>query len=256
MSETAMLLTLDKVTRFYGSRLVFKDLSLSVGPGTVTLLTGANGAGKTTLLRIMAGLIRPSAGSVILGAGQRNPMPASEKHGAASRDGAPVLGFLGHQTFLYPDLSARENLRFWSALHDRACSDDALDDALRRVELESFAEEKAGTFSRGMAQRLNLARVFLLQPDILLLDEPGTGLDTRSALILHREIMDARAQGAGIVWITHSPDDDLGCADMVAVLANKGLRFYGTSEVYREQRLTPPRRSFSSSPYASGGELC
>ena len=250
-----MLLALDKVTRFYGPRLIFKDVSLTVRPGTVTLLAGANGAGKSTLLRIMAGLIRPSAGSVVWGKRPQERDAASGQSGTAPDGEVPALGYLGHQTFLYPDLSALENLRFWSALHQRSFPARILMEALERVELASFAEEKARGFSRGMAQRLNLARVFLLRPDILLLDEPGTGLDTRSTGILHREIADARASGAGIVWITHSLAEDLSRADLVAVLEGKSLRFYGTTEEYRDQGASP-QPPFVSPRLASGGELC
>ena len=250
-----MLLALDKVARFYGPRLIFKDVSLAIRPGTVTLLAGVNGAGKSTLLRIMAGLIRPSAGSLVLG---KRPLSESDPDHKTAEPGndSPELGYLGHQTFLYPDLSARENLRFWSALHGRKPSDNILEDILERVELAPFAEEKAKGFSRGMAQRLNLARVFLLQPDILLLDEPGTGLDTRSTGILHREIANAKALGAGIVWITHSLAEDLDRADMVAILENKALQFHGTTDAYRERYARPLQQNFSAPEFARGGEPC
>ena len=249
-----MLLALDKVARFYGPRLVFKDVSLAIRPGTVTLLAGANGAGKSTLLRIMAGLIRPSAGSVIWGKRPRDGESADRNADVSGSD--PTLGYLGHQTFLYPDLSALENLRFWSALHRRKFSDHILADMLDRVELGPFAEEKAKGFSRGMAQRLNLARVFLLRPDILLLDEPGTGLDTRSTGILHREIAYAKTSGAGVLWITHNLAEDLVRADMVAVLENKALRFHGTTGEYREQAGLPLQPPFSTPRLATGGEVC
>ncbi len=248
-----MLLALDKVARFYGPRLVFKDVSLAVRPGTVTLLAGANGAGKSTLLRIMAGLIRPSAGSVIWG---KRPQQSDTTDRNADADESPSLGYLGHQTFLYPDLSALENLRFWSSLHRQKFLDQTLVSMLERVELAPFAEEKAKGFSRGMAQRLNLARVFLLRPDILLLDEPGTGLDTRSTGILHREIAEARASGAGVVWITHNLAEDLVRADLVAVLEAKSLRFHGTTDEYRSHASSSPQPPFSSPRLASGGELC
>lgn len=208
-----MLLSLHTVARFYGHRLIFKDVSLDIARGSVTLLAGVNGAGKSTLLKIMAGLIRPSSGEVRLHPG--------------SNGAEPRIGFLGHQTFLYPDLSALENLRFWASLHRLRLRDKAYEAILDRVELTPFAEEKARGFSRGMAQRLNLARVFLLAPDLLLLDEPGTGLDTRSTAILQREIAEARDNGAGVVWITHSLAEDCARADMVALLEGKRLRFYG-----------------------------
>lgn len=212
-----MLLKLHKVARFYGPRLIFKDVTLEVFPGGVTLLAGANGAGKSTLLKIMAGLIPPSSGEV------------------RTADDAPLVGYLGHQTFIYPDLTAAENLAFWAALYGRSLPDDAIAAALERVELAPFAAEKAKGFSRGMAQRLNLARVFLLAPDLLLLDEPGTGLDVRSTAILHREIEAARTNGAGVVWITHSLDADLARADHVAYLADKRLAYYGPAAAFHDE---------------------
>ncbi len=250
-----MLLELRHVARFYGPRLIFKDISLEINPGTVLLLAGANGAGKSTLLKIMAGLIRPSSGAVILG-----------KTGVDGRE-TPRIGYLGHQTFLYPDLTALENLRFWAGMHSRKFSGQELEAALRRVELHSFAEEKARGFSRGMAQRLNLARVFLLRPDILLLDEPGTGLDTRSTAILHNEIALFQQAGAGIVWISHSLADDLQRADAVAFLQGKGLSFYGSAGAYRRRFFSEDTEKALPEEYkdgvpwqtperASGGELC
>jgi heme exporter protein A len=220
-----MLLSLRDIARVYGPRLIFRDVSFDVRRGSVTLLAGANGAGKSTLLKIMAGLLRPSAGEVIA------------HHGGRGKE--IRIGYLGHRTFLYPGLSALENLRFWAGLHGLDHGDATLADILERMELAPFAGEKAGTFSRGMAQRLNLARVFLLAPDLLLLDEPGTGLDTRSTAVLDREIRACRAAGSGIVWITHNPAFDAGRADMVALLAGKGLRFYGPAADFLSSRPDP-----------------
>lgn len=212
-----MLLRLTKVAKFYGNRLVIKDVSFEINPGTVTLLAGPNGAGKSTLLKLMAGLSRPSAGSVERGIAE------------------DALGYLGHQTFIYPELTAFENLAFWARLHGLAperCFEEALLAALERMELKRFAHERAGGFSRGMAQRLNLARVLLLSPSLLLLDEPGTGLDTRSMAILHREIAAARDRGAGIVWISHSVAEDLARADRVLAIAEKRVAYSGPAADY------------------------
>ena len=176
-----MLLKLAGIGKLFGARAVLRNISFEVHPGTVTLLVGANGAGKTTLLKIMAGLARPTVGTV-------------ERY---CEDGG--LGYLGHATFIYPGLTALENLAFWSGMHGNPTDKATLSEALARVELAPFAEERAGTFSRGMAQRLNLARILLQSPPLLLLDEPGTGLDVRSLAILHREIAASRDRGAGIV---------------------------------------------------------
>ncbi len=209
-----MLAHVDKVSKFYGTRLIIKDISLTIERGTVTLLAGPNGAGKSTLLKIMAGLSRPSSGEVKLS------IP-DEK-----------LGYLGHQTFIYPDLTAVENLAFWSKLHGLGHSEKDLVGALHRMELKRFAFERAGAFSRGMAQRLNLARLLLLQPELILLDEPATGLDVHSVGILHREIATAREQGAGLVWISHSVADDVKRADNVVAIEKKLAVYNGPAANY------------------------
>lgn len=237
-----MFLSLRQICHFYGPRLIFKNVTFEINSGSITLLAGANGAGKSTLLKIMAGLVRPFSGTVKLGPG-KNGEEAS-------------VGFLGHNTFLYPELTARENLYFWAAMHGKKLAEGRYDDILARVELTAFAEEKARSFSRGMAQRLNLARVFLLQADILLLDEPATGLDTRSTAILHREIATAKAEGAAVVWITHSLEADLRLADMAAVLGRKKLSFYGSVDEYLSMSAKQEPLLFETPARASGGELC
>jgi heme exporter protein A len=234
------LLKARSLAHFYGPRLIFKDLSLELRPGAIIMLAGANGAGKSTLLKILAGLIRPSAGEVEMGSG--------------SEGKALTIGYLGHQTFIYPELTALENLRFWAKLYDIPLTETACEAVLERVELAAFAGEKARGFSRGMAQRLNLARIFLLESDILLLDEPGTGLDTHSTAILHRELVTARYKGAGIIWITHSLDDDLQRADTVAFLGKKSLDFYGPATAFRSWADGCPAPA--SSRQTDGGALC
>lgn len=211
-----MLLRLGNTAKVYGGRVIFKGVNLTVEAGRITLLAGPNGAGKSTLLKIMAGLISPSAGDVEYGL----------------KDGGHI-GYLGHQTFIYPDLSAVENLRFWNRLYGLPADDEILKVTLERVELAPFAHERAGSFSRGMAQRLNLARILLLSPALLLLDEPSTGLDQRSRKLLSAEITAAAKRGAGVVWISHSLDEDLALADHVALLAGTGLSFFESPALYR-----------------------
>ncbi len=206
-----MLIALRDVDKDFGERAVLRRISLSVAPGAITLIVGSNGAGKSTLLRIMAGLCSPDAGTV-----ERS---------------CETLGYLGHATFLYPGLSALENLAFWHRAAGYDPSEPELLAALARVELERFADEKAGNFSRGMAQRLNLARALLPEPDLLLLDEPGTGLDRRSRALLRRETTAARARGAGVVWVSHDAAD-LADADRVILLARKKIAFDGSAQAY------------------------
>jgi heme exporter protein A len=160
----------------------------------------------------MAGLARPSAGTVRQGVDQAR------------------VGYLGHATFLYPRLSALENLRFWARLFGRPGDEAALVAALDRVGLGAAAHEEAGTFSRGMAQRLSLARVFLTDPRLIFLDEPGTGLDLPSRAVMRAEIAAARERGAALAWVSHALAEDLAAADEVLLLAKGRVAYLGPAE--------------------------
>ena len=183
------------VSHFFGTKLVFKNVSFAVQPGEVVLVTGPNGSGKTTLLKILASLLRPTWGQV------------------AHDLGKDQIGYMGHQSFVYPLLSARENLVFWSRLYGRSPDAADIDDVLSRVGLGAVQHERAGHFSRGMEQRLSLARLLCLAPLLYLLDEPSTGLDSASQKILHAEIDKAREEGKSVIWISHFQDQDCQRAD-------------------------------------------
>jgi len=213
------LLCLRSVSHFFGSRLIFKGVSCCLEPASIMLVAGPNGAGKSTLLKIMAGLIAPRGGSVE----RRVPDRA--------------MAFMGHQTFVYPALSALGNLEFWNSVYGRGLDDAAMLGLLDRVGLKGFALESAGTFSRGMAQRLSLARVLLVEPELLFLDEPSTGLDTASQALLHNELEAARARGAGIVWISHDLDRDLGRADTVLRLGGRSMSYFGPAREFSPEGL-------------------
>lgn len=203
------MLTLSAVAKFYGDRLVFKGVDLKVLPGRALMVVGANGAGKSTLLRVMAGLSKPSSGKVETSLDRRE------------------MAYLGHQTFLYAEATALENLRFWTGLYELGLDDPALERALDRVGLKKFAQERAGHFSRGMAQRLNLARVFCIAPRLLFLDEPDTGLDEASKAVLHQEIARARQGERAVVWVSHHLERDLPKADDVLHLDRGRVGYLG-----------------------------
>lgn len=208
------MLELNRVAKLYGVKVIFKDVSCSFAAGSVSLLVGGNGAGKSTLLRIMAGLSRPSAGTV------------------RRAEDDTRLGYLGHATFLYPGLTALENLAFWREAHGLRLSGQELLAGLERVGLAAHAHERAGVFSRGMAQRLNLARVLMLEPNLLLLDEPGTGLDAASLALLRREVRAARNRGACVVLISHDLSGDAPLADRLLALEERRLAFDGPPEAF------------------------
>lgn len=202
----------------YGGRVILREISLEIFPASITLLIGANGAGKTTLLRIMAGLAKPSVGKVAF------TFEEQEKK-------VPIA-CLGHATLIYPKLTALENLTFWCKLFQCDSNRERLLSTLARVGLTRYAEEYAGGFSRGMAQRLALARVLLLDPALLLLDEPGTGLDQEAKAMLHSEIVKAKERGAGVVWITHDLAADAECADRLLAITKHRLSYDGDPAKY------------------------
>lgn len=206
MDESRPILELRGVAKAFGPRLLFRRIDLALMPGTLTLLAGANGAGKSTLMRVMAGLTKPDAGSVL-------------RHVPDEK-----LGYMAHATFLYPELDAEENLLFWARAAGLDHAADRTKKALETVGLTRHAHERAGIFSRGMAQRLNLARLLLADPVLILLDEPATGLDVASRRMLMELMLKARSEGAAIVWISHDTAGDSRHADRVLTLENRSLR--------------------------------
>lgn len=212
----ATILELQGVGHFFGPRLVLRNVFLEVHAGEILLVIGPNGAGKSTLLQIMAGLLRPGAGAALL------------------RAAPGEVGYLGHGTCIYPFLSALQNLIFWGRLHGFRPSRDQVLSLLERVGLKAAALERAGTFSRGMAQRLSLARVLLTAPRLLLLDEPATGLDAASRKILDQEILEAKAHGAAVVWVSHDGQRDRKMADRLLVLGAKSVAYLGPVSGYAE----------------------
>lgn len=209
MMDRTVLLRLSGVGHLYGSRLVFRDVSCTLEAGEVLLVAGPNGAGKSTLLKVMAGLTSPGSGRV------KRFVPERE------------MAFMGHQTFVYQELTALGNLEFWNTVYGCGRDTEDLLALLTRVALRGFALERAGTFSRGMAQRLSLARVLLTSPRLVFLDEPSTGLDGDSQALLRRELHAARERGAGIVWISHDLERDQSFADTVLHLSGRRAAYYG-----------------------------
>ncbi|MBQ7606872.1 MAG: heme ABC exporter ATP-binding protein CcmA [Desulfovibrionaceae bacterium] len=196
------MLTLDTISKRYGERVILKDISASFDQGSLAVLTGRNGSGKTTLLKIMAGLTKPSSGTV---------------DGLSEDD---RVAYVAHATFLYPALTAYENLAFWNRCMGSPKSRDAIYDVLESVGLLDFSDEYARTFSRGMAQRLNLARALLFEPGYLFLDEPMTGLDTASRELFREKLVHLRERGACIVLVSHTLDEDAVLATQIYHLEN------------------------------------
>jgi heme ABC exporter ATP-binding subunit CcmA len=199
------------LAKYFGRFSALRDLHISVPQGQFIALFGRNGAGKTTFLRILAGLSRPSSGSVTI----RGAKPGSQ--GARG-----TIGYLSHNTALYLDLTALENLRFYARLLGHAGGDANLDALIARVGLAGRGHEPVRNYSRGMQQRLAIARAFLHEPAILLLDEPFTGLDQAGTQFLKDYLVESRKRGKTCLMAIH--DEPLGyeLADRLVVI-EKGV---------------------------------
>jgi heme exporter protein A len=187
-----------------------RGLSFDVLPGQILGLVGPNGAGKTTLLRILATLTRPTSGDLLIAG--LDPTKAGE----AVRQ---RIGFLSHRTLLYEDLTAEQNLRFYAQMYDLADGPARVGELLERVGLVERRHDLVRTFSRGMQQRLAVARAVLPRPQVLLLDEPYTGLDVDAAQALTDLLGELVGAGCATLLTTHDLERGVAAADRVLVLA-------------------------------------
>ncbi len=205
-----------KLWKYYGDYPALREITLDIRHGSCCALLGRNGAGKTTLLRILAGLSPFQQGEV-------NLFGQSPRGRGARR----AAGFLGHGIGVYEDLSAAENLTFFARVHGLEDASDCVSRWLQRVGLERVAKMPVRQFSRGMRQRLALARTFQHEPSVLLLDEPFTSLDDKAIAMLSELLTEARGRGATIVLSTHQLREALAIASDVALIENGKLRFAG-----------------------------
>jgi len=205
--KATSLLELAGVSKFFGRTVALRDVSLRIEQGERWAMFGRNGAGKTTLLRILATLMRPSQGEVRF---YGKPLNGRET-GLRGR-----IGFLSHSTALYGDLTAEENLLFYARLHRIEKPRERIEALLQQLELEHRAREPVRDFSRGMQQRLGIARAFLHRPRILIFDEPYTGLDAPSAALL--ETLITQAGEITLILTSHDLERGLALADHAAIL--------------------------------------
>ncbi|MCX6031277.1 MAG: heme ABC exporter ATP-binding protein CcmA [Chloroflexi bacterium] len=231
----APMIELRKLTKAFGSKVVLRGVDLRVAAGESLVIFGPNGAGKSTLIRILSSLSRPTGGTVRIGGYDL----ATHAEGIRR-----YLGVVSHAPLLYDSLTAEENLRFFGRLYSVANLEARISTMLSQVGLTHRRGDLVRTFSRGMVQRLAIARALLHDPQVLLLDEPDTGLDPQAAEMLHgllaalsntqhatRNTQHATRNtqheepSRTIVTVTHSIERGLAIADRVIILANGRIAF-------------------------------
>jgi heme exporter protein A len=203
------------LVRTFGARRAVDGLSFTLGPGDCLALFGPNGAGKTTALRLLAGLLKPSSGAARVGGAA---LPAVE---ARTR-----VGLISHRIMLYDALTARENLVFTARLYGLPDADAAAQRALEALRVADRAEVPVRALSRGLQQRVAIARAIVHTPDVLLADEPYTGLDEQGGAALTALLRERRDAGAALIVVTHHLQEGLALATQAAVMrAGRFVRY-------------------------------
>lgn len=226
-------IAVEGLVKAFGSRKALDGVSFSVPEGAFLSVFGANGAGKTTLLRVLAGLARPSAGEVRVAGFDLREEPEE----ARAR-----IGLVSHAPMMYPDLTAEENLSFYAELYGVADPRGRARELLEAVGLSHRRLDPVRAFSRGMAQRASIARALVHDPQVVLLDEPYSGLDPHAAGVLDSLVAGLRG-GRTFAMVSHDPAKGLGMCTHALVLAGgravefaerEGLDFDGFSQLYRD----------------------
>jgi heme ABC exporter ATP-binding subunit CcmA len=229
------VVTITGLTKRYDLRPVLSGIQYRLEAGRTLVLLGPNGAGKTTLLRILATLTKPSTGQVLVGSAD------------VVRDATEVrrmIGYVGHQPMVYAELSGLENLLFFAKVYGLTDGAARAEQLLDRVGLRAKARDRVGTYSRGQVQRLALVRGLLHEPQLLLLDEPETGLDADAVSLLRDLVGERREAGLSTIFTTHQLDQGLVASDEALALVRGRVAYAGSAAGLDPSKLsgltTPP----------------
>ena len=228
------------LSKSFGRKRVLQDIDLKEGSGEFVTIFGPNGAGKSTLLQILAGIMKSNSGQIWIQGIHMMKDPV-----AARRN----LGFISHQPLLYSELTAVENLTFFGRMFDVPNLAQRIDEIIHKVGLELRAHDLLRTFSRGMIQRLTIARALLHAPSILLLDEPFTGLDQQAVDMFKKILADVIGSGGAITMATHNLERGLELCHRALILSNGRLIFEA-----RKQDLDRAEFETIYNQYISGGK--
>ncbi len=206
----------EELKKTYGNFDALRGVSLKIKRGEFFTLFGPNGAGKTTLIKLLATLTAPTSGSLRV----FDYDAKSEVQSIRT-----IIGVISHDTYLYENLTAFENIKFFAELYGLLNIDNRVSTVIEQVGLKSRMHDLVRTFSRGMKQRLTVARAIVHEPKILLLDEPYTGLDLNGAQIFGEMLSDLKSQSRTILMTTHNIDEGLGLSDRVGILVKGKIVF-------------------------------
>ncbi|RZN37672.1 MAG: ABC transporter ATP-binding protein [Methanosarcinales archaeon] len=231
------------LAKSFGRRAVFAGVDFSVKKGDFLTIVGPNGAGKTTLLKIMATLLRATSGDAEIGGFDVKNSPEKVRG---------IIGVISHNTYLYGELTAYENLKFFGRMYETRGVDARIDDVLKQTDLLSEKHSRVGMFSRGMKQRLSIARAIFHHPSVLLLDEPYTGLDQHASASLEGVLSSLTGSGITTVMVSHDLSRGLLLCDHLLIMAAGGVAYHApASEIADVDEL---QALYSRCVDAGGGE--
>jgi heme exporter protein A len=229
MTSSTLAVEVAGVTRMFGRRRAVDGVDLALEPADCLALFGPNGAGKTTLLRLIAGLLKPTSGSVRVGQRTLRDDPSARGQ----------IGLISHQSMLYGALTARENVEFAARLYGVGDARSAATAALDRMRIADRANTQVRSLSRGLQQRVSIARAIVHEPTVVLLDEPYTGLDAAGGAALTDMLQALRASGASLLLVTHNVEEGLAVATQAAVMLNGKI-------IRRDQAASLNHRDFQA----------
>ncbi|WML45262.1 heme ABC exporter ATP-binding protein CcmA [Neobacillus sp. PS3-40] len=205
------MIEIKKLTKQADNKLILRGIDLSIRKGETVAILGPNGAGKSTLLKVLATLIKPTSGSVKI-----NGLDLKKNH----LDIKKIFGYLPHSSLLYENYSPLENLVFYGKLYGVSKAEERAIELVKEVGLSFFLNEPVKNFSRGMIQRIAIARAIVHEPELLLLDEPHTGLDQGAISILNNVILSMKAKGTTTLMVTHDFKQAAEICDRIIIIKN------------------------------------
>ena len=216
------IITAEKIVKVFGHIKALRGLDLAVKKGEFITLFGPNGAGKTTLIKILTALIKPTSGKLIISGiepGRGNTQKLKK-----------TIGVISHSTFLYDNLTGYENLRFYASMYGPDKGKERIDGLLSEVGLFERKDDLVRTYSRGMQQRLSIARGVVHDPEIVFLDEPFTGLDQHAAKMLQKMLSSIHDGGRTVIMVTHDLPRALEMSETVAIISRGTIVFHSPAK--------------------------